>query len=127
MRSGGSNWAPTTQPRIFVYDLYFYLNAPQFAQALEFDVNQSVGGYKHIFGVQVRCSPCRSVAGMGRGWTGLRNTGVACSTPSGYTWHHLVEEFQRGSNGQVTFVLHHPGRGETLYQSVVLVASQQCE
>lgn len=88
----------------FVYDLYFYLTTPQDAQALEFDVNQSVGGYKYIFGVQcdIRSS------GQWQVWDGTaqtwRSTGAACPMPAAYTWHHLVEEFQRGSNGQTTFV-----------------------
>src|SRR5512146_2816385 len=36
----------------FKYDLYFYIKNPSAAQALEFDVNQSVGGHKYIFGTQ---------------------------------------------------------------------------
>ncbi len=36
----------------FVYDLYFYLTTPQYSQALEFDVNQSNGSKKFIFGTQ---------------------------------------------------------------------------
>lgn len=88
----------------FAYDLYFYIKEPQYAQALEFDVNQSVGGYKYIFGTQ--CDPRGS--GQWDIWDGAaqrwRPTGVACPVPSAYTWHHLVEEFQRDNYGHVTFV-----------------------
>ncbi len=88
----------------FVYDLYFYLKTPQYAQALEFDVNQSVGGKKYIFGTQ--CDIRND--GQWEVWDGLakawRGTGVSCTVPSAYTWHHLVEEFVRDDSGNVTFV-----------------------
>jgi hypothetical protein len=88
----------------FVYDLNFYLASPQYAQALEFDVNQSVGGYKYIFGVQ--CAPRGS--GQWDLWDGVlsqwKPSGIACPTPAAYTWHHLTLEFQRGPNGQAIFV-----------------------
>jgi hypothetical protein len=88
----------------FVYDLYFYVDTPQYAQALEFDVNQSVGGYKYIFGTQ--CAPRGS--GQWDVWDGVaqtwRPTGIACPAPSANTWHHLVQHFQRDSSGHVTYV-----------------------
>jgi hypothetical protein len=90
--------------RHFVYDLYFYVKTPQYAQALEFDVNQSVGGYKYIFGTE--CDPRGT--GQWAVWDGAattwRPTGIACRPPSANTWHHLVEEFQRDDDGHVTFV-----------------------
>lgn len=96
----GANSKPTQ----FVYDLYFYVDSPQYAQALEFDVNQSVGGYKYIFGTQ--CAPRGS--GQWDVWDGTaqawRPTGIACPAPSPNTWHHLVQHFQRDSNGHVTYV-----------------------
>lgn len=88
----------------FVYDLYFYLKAPQYAQALEFDVNQSVGGKKYIMGVQCDIRNDRQWEvwdGLAKTW---RGTGVACTVPAAYTWNHLIEEFKRDDNGNVTFV-----------------------
>lgn len=86
----------------FTYDLYFYIKNPSAAQALEFDVNQSVGGHKYIFGTE-----CSMKVGVWRIWnysTRWQSTGVACHAPSAYKWHHLVEEFQRTSTGKVKFV-----------------------
>jgi hypothetical protein len=88
----------------FVYDLYFYMNAPNLSQALEFDVNQSVGGKKYIFGTQC------NYRGTGQWdvWDGLANTwratGIGCAVPSAYQWHHLVWEFSRDNNGNANFV-----------------------
>jgi hypothetical protein len=88
----------------FVYDLYFYIKTPQYAQALEFDVNQSVGGKKYIMGVQcdIRNDHRWEVwDGLAKTW---RGTGVSCSAPPAYTWNHLTEEFVRDNSGGVTFV-----------------------
>jgi hypothetical protein len=87
----------------FRYDLDFYLTAPQLSQALEFDVNQSNGVMKFIFGSQ-----CNIKGGgvwdvwdtAGGVW---RSTGIACSTPAAFTWHHLTWELLRNST-QTTFV-----------------------
>lgn len=88
----------------FVYDLYFYITTPQYAQALEFDVNQSAGGKKYIMGVQCNIRN----RGQWDVWDGLaktwRGTGVACAAPPAYTWNHLTEEFTRDNSGNVTFV-----------------------
>jgi Bacterial Ig domain len=87
----------------FRYDVDFYLTAPQFAQAIEFDVNQSNGAHKFIFGTQCNIKD----GGVWDVWTGAGvhwlHTGIACSAPSAFTWHHLTWEFLR-SDTQVTFV-----------------------
>ena len=87
----------------FVYDLYFYLKTPNVAQALEFDVNQSVNGHKYIFGTE--CD-----LGNGHVWrvydtsaSRWISTSIGCSTPKAYSWNHLTLEFQR-YNGMVHFV-----------------------
>ncbi|MGH9571339.1 MAG: hypothetical protein ACRD4F_16970, partial [Candidatus Angelobacter sp.] len=87
----------------FVYDVYFYLKVPSLAQALEFDVNQSNGAFKFIFGTQ-----CNIKGGhrfdvydpAGHAW---RSAGIACGTPSALKWHHLTWEFFRDST-QVHYV-----------------------
>lgn len=88
----------------FVYDLYFYMNSPNDSQALEFDVNQSVGGKKYIFGTQ--CNYRNT--GQWDVWDGTssawRPTGVACPVPSAYQWHHLVWEFSRDNSGNANFI-----------------------
>ena len=82
----------------FQYDLDFFLTNPQYAEALEFDVNQSVGNKKFIFGTQ-----CNIKSGgtwdvwdtAGNAW---RSTGVPCPMPSANQWHHLTWELYRDSS-----------------------------
>lgn len=82
----------------FQYDLDFYLTAPQYAQSLEFDANQSTGGKKFIFGTQC------NVKGDGEWdiWDTAGNTwrptGIACAMPAAYRWHHLTWQFYRDSS-----------------------------
>lgn len=87
----------------FKYDLDFYLTTPQFAQALEFDVNQSNGAHKFIFGTQCNLRD----GGVWDVWGGTlgswQSTGIACSVPAAFTWHHLTWEFQRSAT-QATFI-----------------------
>ncbi len=87
----------------FVYDLYFYVKNPNAPQALEFDMNQSVGNRKFIFGTQcdIKGHKDWDVWDTANGkWV---KTGIACSAPPAYTWNHVVLEFARSSN-QATFV-----------------------
>jgi len=85
-----------------VYDLYFYLTTPQYAQALEFDNNQANGHMRWIFGTE-----CNIAAGV---WDVYGNadgkwlsTGIPCSRPSAFKWHHLIWEFKRTST-QLTYI-----------------------
>jgi hypothetical protein len=94
----GANSAATN----FKYDLYFYIKNPSAAQALEFDVNQSVGGHKYIFGTEcdIKGTHTWRVWSKATSWN---NTYIPCGAPSAYQWHHLTEQFQR-VNGKVKFV-----------------------
>ena len=79
----------------FQYDLDFYLTSPQVSEALEFDVNQSIGNQKFIFGTQ-----CGVISdGQWDVWDTLGNTwrptGIACPMPAAFQWHHLTWEFYR--------------------------------
>jgi len=79
----------------FQYDLDFYLTSPQVSEALEFDVNQSIGNQKFIFGTQ-----CGVISdGQWDVWDTLGNTwrptGIACPTPAAFQWHHLTWELYR--------------------------------
>jgi hypothetical protein len=86
----------------FTYDLFFYLKTPSAAQALEFDVNQSTGGHKYIFGTECAIKDGQwKIYNSHAGW---ENTGIHCSVPSAYQWHHLTWEFQRTSGNQVKFI-----------------------
>jgi hypothetical protein len=85
-----------------VYDVWFYLKAPQNAQALEFDSNQANGHMRWIFGTQCNIAArVWDVYGNAQGkWI---STGIPCHMPSAFKWHHLTWEFKRNSR-QVTFV-----------------------
>lgn len=82
----------------FVYDVYYYLRTPGYSQALEFDVNQSNGHHKFIFGTE-----CNIKGGhvwdvydpKGGAW---RSTGIYCGQPSAYKWHHIHWEFYRDTS-----------------------------
>lgn len=85
-----------------VYDVYFYLKTPQYAQALEFDNNQANGHMRWIFGTE-----CNIAAGV---WDVYGNadgkwlsTGIPCHRPSAYAWHHLTWQFKRTAT-QLTYV-----------------------
>jgi len=86
----------------FKYDLYFYIKNPTASQALEFDVNQSLGGKKYIFGTEcsIKSTGTWHVWSSSAKW---QNTGIPCHAPTAYKWHHLTEQFQR-VNGHVKFV-----------------------
>ncbi|MGE5321941.1 MAG: hypothetical protein ACM3SW_03730 [Actinomycetota bacterium] len=90
----------------FKYDLYFYLTTPQYAQALEFDTNQAIGTERFIFGTQCNIKT-GSTVGHWDVWGNANgnwlSTGIACSAPSAFKWHHLTWEFKR-TDTQLTYV-----------------------
>ena len=73
----------------FVYDIDFYLETPQYAFALEFDVNQTVNSRRFVFGTQ-RVS--LSVHAGGR-------SAVLVRIPYDSEWHASVD-------GRATAILH---------------------
>ena len=87
----------------FQYDMYFYLKNPSAAQSLEFDLNQSVGGKKYIFGTQCDIKNHHDWDIYDAYHHQWMQTGIACTVPQAYTWSHLILEFQR-VNGQVKFI-----------------------
>jgi hypothetical protein len=82
------------------YDLYFYITNPGVAQALEFDNNQSNGVHKFIYGTQ-----CNIKGGHWDVWGNAAgnwlSTGIACSAPTAFVWHHLTWEFTRTATNVV--------------------------
>jgi hypothetical protein len=81
-------------PSNFTYDLWFYIDNPQYAQALEFDANQTFGGTRWVFGTEcnLRGDKVWDVWDGVNGWT---PTKVPCSALPAKTWNHLVWKFQR--------------------------------
>lgn len=91
----------------FTYDVYFWGNNLNAAQALEFDINQFFNGMGFTWGHECR------VAG-GNEWDVWDNvhahwtpTGIPCY-PNENAWNHLTIQVQRTSNNQL------------LYQSITL-------
>lgn len=86
----------------FTYDVYFYVDDANISQALEFDINEFVGGNSYIWGHECR------IAG-GNEWDIWDNpgqkwhpTGVACN-PLSNAWNHLTLQVQRTSDNQLLF------------------------
>ena len=88
---------PNDDVKHFVYDLKFYITNPRVAQGLEFDVNQSVGGLKYIFGTE--CD-VRTNEGW-RVWDTANvrwvKTNIPCDVKAN-SWNHLTWEFERVGN-----------------------------
>lgn len=78
----------------FTYDLYFYIDNPNAAQALEFDLNQTYGGNRWVWG-----SEC-NFNGSGK-WdiwddiNGWEPTIYDCKPFPANTWIHLVWKVER--------------------------------
>jgi hypothetical protein len=87
----------------FVYDLFFYMDNPNGAQALEFNVSQSAGGSHYNFSTQCDMVGARAW----RVWDPTTNawaaTSAPCVPPAANTWNHLVWELQRDASGNVIF------------------------
>jgi hypothetical protein len=101
---GLPDWSKTLVPSLhnFVYDVYFFGKDLSVSQALEFDINQFVGGKSYIWGHECR------IAG-GHQWDIWDNpgqkwipTGIPCN-PVSNAWNHLVITVARTSNNQLLF------------------------
>jgi len=86
----------------FVYDVYFYATNLPASQAVEFDINQFVGGKSFIWGHECR------IAG-GHEWDTWDNknekwvpSGIACN-PVNNDWNHVVIEVQRTDDNRLLF------------------------
>jgi hypothetical protein len=107
----------------FKYEVYFYLTNPNVTQALEFDANQSNGAHKFIFGTQcnVRNGSHWDVwGGTANVW---ENTGIACTVPAAFTWHHLVWEFQRTATNTIFVGFTYDGVTHYVNKSYPAIAS----
>jgi hypothetical protein len=87
--AGGSNVSH------FTYDLYFMIDQPDRAQALEFDVNQTINNARWVFGTE-----CNFKAdGVWDVWDGVKDAWIKSSVPCtpfpANTWIHLVWNFER--------------------------------
>jgi len=88
----------------FIYDLYFMVDKPNAPQALEFDINQTFGGNRWVWG-----SEC-NFNGSGKWdiWNDAPHTGwipttIDCKPFPANTWIHLVWNVERVGN-QVHYI-----------------------
>jgi len=88
----------------FVYDLYFYVKNSSAVQALEFDVNQAVGGHKYIFGTECDIRNTHTWKVWDTKDVRWISTGIGCAAPPAYKWNHLTWELERTSNNMVHFI-----------------------
>jgi hypothetical protein len=86
----------------FTYDLYFYIDNPDVSQALEFDINQTYGGNRWVWG-----SECNfNSSGKWDIWddlNGWKPTSIPCIPFPANTWIHLVWNVERVGN-QVHYI-----------------------
>ncbi len=86
----------------FTYDVYFYGTDLEKSQALEFDINQFVGGKSFIWGHECRIA-------SGHEWDTWNNvtmhwvkSGIPCN-PKSNQWNHLTIHVQRTSDNHLYF------------------------
>jgi hypothetical protein len=86
----------------FTYDVDFYSDNVDAAEALEFDINQFFGGMGFIFGHECRIA-------SGHQWAVFDNTkgqwvptGVPCY-PNSNSWNHVTLKVQRTSDNHLTY------------------------
>lgn len=110
--AGGTPWGAAlwwkqvggdTQVRNLKYDLDFYVERPDQAQALEFDVNQNTGGRRYIYGTECDFGGSQTWRVWNSSSHNWISTGVYCGRPEAGRWNHVTWEFQR-DNQQVVFV-----------------------
>lgn len=87
----------------FNYDVSFYTDRPDLPEALEFDVNEAIGGVRYIWGSECdfknsgKWDVWNPAAGK---W---QHTPLSCRQFSANTWHHLTWELER-VNHQVHYI-----------------------
>jgi len=87
----------------FKYDLDFYVDHPDQAQALEFDVNQDTGGSRYIYGTECDFGDTQTWRTWNSDSHRWVSTGIYCGRPAAGQWNHVTWELQR-NNGQAVFV-----------------------
>jgi hypothetical protein len=86
----------------FTFDYYFFITNPAASEALEFDVNQSAGNRRYIYGTQCGVNYDSQWDVWDTAANTWRPTGIACS-PMANAWNHVTWEFER-SGGWIHFI-----------------------
>jgi hypothetical protein len=90
--------------RHFIFDLYFYLQNPSAAEAVEFDINVAYNHRYYVFG-----NECNALSNhTWDTWNQITghwvSTGVACPKFTAYKWNHVTIEVERTTSSQLHFV-----------------------
>ena len=88
----------------FVYEANFYVTDSTAPQALEFDVNQSLGGYRYIFGTECDFKGTNHYWRVWDYTLHWQSTGIPCTPTSANGWHSLKWELERTLTGKTRFV-----------------------
>lgn len=86
----------------FTYDVYFWIGNTSNSQALEFDINQFVGGKSYIWGHECRIDGGHewdTWSNPGQHWVA---SGVPCN-PKSNAWNHLTIQVARTSDNHLLF------------------------
>ncbi len=86
----------------FIYDLYFYIDNPAASQALEFDINQTFGGQRWVWGSECNFNDSKKwdIWDDVNGW---KPTQFDCKPFPANQWIHLVWNVERVGN-QVHYI-----------------------
>ena len=86
----------------FTYDVYFWIGNTSNSQALEFDINQFVGGKSYIWGHECRIDGGHewdTWSNAGQHWVA---SGIPCN-PKSNAWNHLTINVSRTSDNHLLF------------------------
>jgi len=86
----------------FTYDVYFWLSNTNDSQALEFDINQFVGGKSYIWGHECRIDGGHEWDTWNNGAGKWVPSGIPCN-PKSNAWNHLTLNVQRTTDGHLLF------------------------
>jgi len=86
----------------FTYDIYFWVGNVNDSQALEFDINQFVGGKSYIWGHECRIAGGHEWDTWSNGGEHWVKSGVPCN-PVSNAWNHLTINVQRTSDNHLLF------------------------
>lgn len=94
---------PNDNATHFVFDWWVYVDHPELAQSLEFDLNQTVNQTKYIFGSQCNFKD----TGRWDIWDGLTGkwipSGLSCAVFQAHSWNHFTWNLER-VNGKVHYI-----------------------
>jgi hypothetical protein len=101
---GLPDFSKTLAPSLhnFTYDVYFWIGNTSDSQALEFDINQFVGGKSYIWGHECRIDGGHewdTWSNPGQHWVA---SGIPCN-PKSNAWNHLTINVSRTSDNHLYF------------------------